>query len=230
MLLLGLDFETSGLDPKTEQIIEIGAVLWCHEKNKPLKLFSEMLQLEEGRELSPTITDITGITQEDLQSFGVPLHEAMTDLLDLIDKADYIVAHNGNKFDKLFLENALSALDLSYNKAWIDTMTDVPYPEAMKTRNLVHLAAEHKFLNPFAHRALFDVLSMLEVFKNYSLQSVLDLQSSPLIKVVAQVSYEERNKAKESGFRWDPQGKVWFKEMKECSLKEAAYPFTIQVQ
>jgi len=227
MIILGLDLETTGLDVTTDQIIEVGAVLWDWERKVPLRILSEMVQIESG--VPAEITELTGITSADLSNYGAPLPRVLKDLHHLGREAQFIVAHNGLQFDRLFLEREwLEFPQEKLNLPWLDTSLDVPYPTRMSTRKLSYLAAEHGFLNPFSHRAVFDVLTMLHVLSRYSSEEVLKLQASPLRRVVAQVSYEGREQAKGAGFRWDPVQRHWYMEGKECLLQERAFPFPVQ--
>ncbi|MGE0764100.1 MAG: exonuclease domain-containing protein [Bdellovibrionales bacterium] len=226
MLVLGLDLETTGLDVGTSEIIEIGAVLWDCERKTPLKLMSELVSCSVA--LPPEIVRLTGIKDEDLQRWGQPLGQMLQRLHDISLDAEYIVAHNGSQFDRLFLERDwIKHPECRIQKEWIDTLTDLPFSAQIGTRKLTYLAAEHGFLNPFSHRAVFDVLSMLKVFSNYSIEEIQKLQNSPLRRLVAQVSYEGRDQAKTEGFRWDPKQRHWYLEAKECQLESRQFPFPV---
>ncbi len=166
MLLLGLDLETTGLDIGSSEIIEIGAVLWDWSRKIPLKINSDLVQCEKP--VPPEISALTGIEDQQLRDWGLPLNEALARLHDLSLAADYVVAHNGNGFDRLFLERVwLHHPQTKFQKKWIDTLTDLPLGSKINTRKLGYLAAEHGFLNPFSHRAVFDVLTMLKVMSHY---------------------------------------------------------------
>lgn len=229
MYILGIDLETSGLDTKKDQIIELAAVLWDLNSNKPVQILSEMI-FHEDLKLSEEVKTITQITDEDLRLFGQPLDEVLERLSQLADSAHYIVAHNGRDFDFHFLNRYWQQKEeLNPDLPWIDTLYDVPYPAHIQTRKLTHLAAEHAFLNPFNHRALFDVLTMMKVLSCYDFSEVVELSQSPVKKVRALVSFEQKDLAKQAGFRWDAQAKFWIKELKEMQLKEASWPFQIEV-
>jgi DNA polymerase-3 subunit epsilon len=139
----------------------------------------------------------------------------------MAEHCEYIVAHNGTRFDRLFLEKQTWKPE----KPWIDTLTDVPYPNEIVTRKLNFLAAEHGFLNPFPHRAIFDTLTMLKVFSLYAIDHVVEDMKSPLVKIMAQVSYEEKSKAKDLGFRWDPQNRHWYMEIRRLAWERRVFPF-----
>lgn len=227
MYVLGIDLETTGLSFEEDEIIEIGAVVWDTDANKPVAMLNHLVLQPHKLPLSDTIVKITGITDADLTNFGVDEKEALVGFLKLAKKCQHIVAHNGNYFDKSFLEKTLSRHSLSLNLPWIDTMFDVPFKSG--TKKLTYLAAEHNFLNPFAHRALFDVLTMLKVCSDYDWHEIVKRAQSPQIKVIAKVTKEDRQLAKDKGFRWDPNNYVWFKEMKECDLNVEQFDFEVSV-
>lgn len=229
MRILGLDFETTGLDFINDRVIEIGAVVWDTESKKPMAMMSELIKLEE--KLSPEIIRITGIDDEMLQAYGINGESAFGKLKDLIDSCDYVVAHNA-KFDRSFFELEIKNYGIEIDPTklkWVDTYMDVPYPDSIQTRKLSYLAAEHGILNTNAHRALFDVIVMLNILKNYSIDEVVKRAESPSVNVIAKVSFSEKDKAKDMGFRWNKDDKIWFKEFKELDLKTKQFPFEVDV-
>ena len=92
MRILGIDFETTGLDAKEDRIIEVGAVLWDWETGTPLQLLSSLVHPE--RYIPEEITKLTGITNEAVSDFGRPEDEVFNDLWYLLGCADYAMAHN----------------------------------------------------------------------------------------------------------------------------------------
>jgi len=144
MRLLFLDLETTGLDFDDDYITEIGYVIKDTEISKPLLTVGEMLKVPG--EVPQIITEITGITKEILNEFGEDPKEILEMFLSAVEryKIDYIVAHNGNGFDKPMLEGNLNRLDLRMpDIEWLDTRLDIVYPEHFKVRNLTYLCAEH---------------------------------------------------------------------------------------
>lgn len=232
MLWLGLDFETTGLDPKECTVTEIGAVLWDTELGLPVKMLNVLLNYDV--EIPEFITGLTGITKPMLDKYGEVPHLGWAQLGDLVKECDYIMAHNA-PFDKSFYDAAKEAYGGSSEevpfpeKPWIDTSKDVPYREDIKTRKLVYLAAEHDFLNPFAHRAVFDVLTMLKVVSEYDPITVVNWAKSPTKTIRAVVTFDDKHLAKERGYRWNKDKKWWVKEVKEFQLEteKAESPFEI---
>jgi DNA polymerase-3 subunit epsilon len=223
MLVLGIDLETTGLSTKEDEIIELGAVVWETKTNKPVAMLNHLIKQPNKGQLSSTIIDITGITDEDLDNFGIDEQVAINEFIQLARKCQYIIAHNGNHFDKPFIDKAVTRHGLELDMPWIDSMLDVPFTCA--TKKLTYLAAEHNFLNPFSHRALFDVLTMLNVCSNYDWQDIVKRSESPTITVVANVTKENRNLAKSKGFRWDAPNVRWIKYMKQCDLDNSNFEF-----
>lgn len=100
------DTETTGVDYEKDRIIEIGAVtLENGAETGGMDLF---IRLPEGRRLDPFITNLTGITEEQLETEGVGDEEAARAFADLLEGAErpLLVAYNA-QFDLNFLYGLL---------------------------------------------------------------------------------------------------------------------------
>ncbi len=221
MEILGLDFETTGTDLSRDRIIEIGYILWNVERKAPVCLGNIFVRHEpaDGVSVSEFIQGLTGIFPDDLEKHGVAPSHAMETLSELMGRSSHVIAHNGNFFDKPIYEAEVGRLKWEerakgWARPWVDTCTDVPYPDGIRTRKLAYLAAEHRIMNPFPHRAVFDVLIMMQILSMYDFSEVAALAASPAVRVRAMVSYDDREKAKVRGYRWESQ--MWIKDIKEC--------------
>jgi DNA polymerase-3 subunit epsilon len=235
MRLLGLDFETTGFNTGTDRAIEMGVCLWDTERRAPIE-FGGVYIVDDGiRELmrKPEVSDmckrVSGIRLEDLEEFGMPPVKALKTLLDYTrdHHVDYIVAHNGENYDKPLLLAELHRHGLSAEglPEWIDTRFDIPFPTEPDSRKLKHLALDCGFINPFAHRAATDVLTMMRVLDHYPLDQVLEYRKIPFITVRAVVEYAEREKAKAQRYSWERLGekvylKRWVKRIKANLLED----------
>lgn len=223
MIWLGIDFETTGLDVTKERITEVGAVMWDPIKRVPLRIVNFFVWNESYPAITPEITAITGIEPDYYKHHHLDPLMACKTLASLMEKSDYIVAHNGSNFDFPLLKNewARNAGSLPFvSKPTIDTSVDLPFPDHISTRKLVHLAAEHDFLNPFAHRAVFDVLTMLKITSRYSHEEIIKYASSKSVTVRAMVTKAEKDKAKNRGYRWDAANYQWIKTLKEFQIAD----------
>lgn len=227
-LLLGFDTETTSLSPGEGYITEIGLVLFSTEHHQPVKMFGALVQVPVA--LSAEITNITGITNEMLTAFGIAQSDALKAVLAFAAKADYLVAHNA-PFDRGFLEALCKREGKAMpDKPWADTRTDL-VPEAYllgKSASLKYLAADHGFVYP-AHRAMNDVLAMFQILDKYPIEEILERARTPNVEVRAVVSYSDRLLAKERGYYWKPEQKLWVKPLKlnmVTAEKEAA-PFPV---
>lgn len=229
MLVTGIDFETNGLDPDADQVIEVGAVVWDWVEQIPMAMMSRFI--ETPKPLPPEITDINGITDAMLTKFGENEDDVFIELDRMIAGSSYVLAHFGNDFDKKFYLATWQRIgDEPEHREWIDTACDVPYPKRITTRNLRHLASEHGFLNPFSHRAVFDVLTMLRVASCYNFETILNRSREPMIYVQALVDFKTNQLAKDFSFRWNPDKKIWWKGQKQSDweAERDAYQFKSQ--
>ncbi len=102
--VLLFDFETTGLNGLTEEIIEIGAIL-LEKKDSQFEITEELsLLVIPSRPLPEKIIEITHITDDMLLRDGVSQQEAFHRLFDLYqDENTLLIAYN-IQFDLLFLQ------------------------------------------------------------------------------------------------------------------------------
>lgn len=217
MILLGIDLETGGsFDQPMEAnfITELGAVLYDTELKQPVSILNTLVKSLQP--VSAESTQYTGITDGMLAKWGVEWAKVSSRLCVMLGQADAVVAHNGLGFDKPLLQNYLTLDD----KPWIDTMLDVPYPANCRSTNLTYLAGFHGLLNCFPHRAVTDVLIMLEILAKYDIQPIYELACSPLIKIIAHVSFANNKLAKNQKFMWNPEKKEWYRNIRRLAVSE----------
>jgi len=96
-----IDLETTGLDPKNDEIIEIGTLIVTFTNEDGfIALDFEDNQLQQPQTpISEEITNITGITNEDVAGKSVDWHLIANALTDV----DLIICHNAS-FDRNFME------------------------------------------------------------------------------------------------------------------------------
>lgn len=222
MLVLGLDYETTALEPKNALVIEIGMALWSPDQGRIMRQQSLMVDHPEITELNEAITEETGITLEMLREYGVEPEKAFKLLYSWMKQADVVLAHNGNSYDRNVWRawcerNGADPMD---EKIWVDTMVDKPWPKKWN-KQLTCLAAYHGFLNPFPHQALFDVATLIRVVSPYDFDEMVKYAQIPMIKIEALVDFEHKDLAKNRGYWFEKTPrKRWVKEIKECHLQE----------
>lgn len=225
MRLLALDLETTGLDVEKDQVTEIGWVLKDTEFEKPF--LTEGFLLKVTIPVPELITNITGITDSILDEFGKEPEDVYTHLGHVMEAhgVEYIVAHNGNSFDKPMLHNNSKRHNVVLpEREWIDTRLDIKFSEHIRGRNLTYLCAEHGFINPFPHAALFDSMATMKLLSQYNVGEVLKYRAIPTIVIRAMVTFEEKDLAKQKGFSWQEANgkkfnKSWVKAIKETELE-----------
>jgi len=112
-----LDFETSGLRPDSDRVIEISAIRCA--RGEVVSSFTTLVQFPGA--LPAKITELTGITSEQLAG-GMDEGTAFRILNRMIGD-NLIVAHNA-LFDLSFLHHTLLRLaGRSFHNAFIDTLT-----------------------------------------------------------------------------------------------------------
>jgi DNA polymerase-3 subunit epsilon len=214
MLLLSLDFETTGLDRNSDRVTEVGAVL--HSTTQKRDMMVQGYFVDNEVLISEEITRITGIKKGMIDKFGLSPKVALMTLLSMIDLCDAIVGQNIVDFDMPFLENwAAREKETIPPRLVIDTKTDLPGAEA---KHLGYMAADHGFLNPFPHNAVPDCMTVLKLVSFYDIDQVVARAKSPRVYLQAHVNFDNNHLAKKLHYKWNPEMKIWWKVIKELDL------------
>jgi DNA polymerase-3 subunit epsilon len=146
--VLVLDTETTGLDWRSESIIELAmlAVDIDLQTGHPVGNVEVYEDFEDpGRPIPPEITKLTGITNKDVM--GQKLNEDK--IKDMVARADLIVAHNAG-FDRPFVENRLEVFE---HKAWACSFAGIDWKaQGLGSAKLEFLCSELGWFYD-AHRA-----------------------------------------------------------------------------
>ncbi len=119
------DTETTGVEMREDEIIELGAVSLSAEGER--ESLNELIRLSEGRSLPPFITGLTGITEDQLRSNGVEKKIAAERFCHLLEGSErpLLVAYNA-QFDLNFLYHFLraqSCADVLRRPRFLDALT-----------------------------------------------------------------------------------------------------------
>lgn len=114
-----IDIETTGLDPKWDDIIEISALRV--RNSKIVDEFTTLVIPEDFQELPSFISDLTGITTDEILKKGITTETAVKNFISFVAD-DIIIGHNVN-FDINFLYDGLKKYtNQQFNSDFIDTL------------------------------------------------------------------------------------------------------------
>lgn len=146
---VSIDLETTGLNPKTDKITEIGAVRVIDGERR--ETFAALVN--PCRKLDPRIVELTGLTDEELEDAPY-IEEILPDVLDFI--GDLPLLGHSVLFDFSFLKKAAVNSRLTFEKEAVDTLKIArKYLADLEHRSLDFLCAYYQIPHR-AHRALAD--------------------------------------------------------------------------
>lgn len=180
-----LDFETTGLNPYYNDIIEL-AIKQFSVKEAYTTFIMPSIDVSKPREGGITnivpskVTEITGITDDILQEKGISTKDAILGLFEYLQnhcdttKPIYLAAHNGTLFDFLFLKKyirkymddfTVGYLRILENMKYIDTMLFARLFMGSERVNQPGLCRKYNVRNSAEHRALGDVKALEKIYK-----------------------------------------------------------------
>ena len=215
MKYLVVDLETTGLNPDEDVIMEMAWRLFDNYSKKTLAACSFLLDIS-GKIIKEDIENLTGISYDMICSFSVNELLAFDLFSDAIRNCDFVAAHNV-EFEKSFLSKKIDT-NLFSSIKWLDTMNDLPFDISISSRKLGHICSDHGILIEGAHRALPDVDATTKLISMFSDEDIHDHLTSEIKTIIANVSFEEKDLAKNAGFLWHPATKSWRIQAREYQV------------
>ena len=164
--ILLFDFETTGLNSKTDRIIEIGAILLKRDPSvMQFRLDKELsVLIAQDSPLPAKIIEITQITDEMLLRDGVTEEEAFERFKDLYDSKTLLIAYNVS-FDHGFLKALFRRqvdplFELENDVLDVMAMYKDRHPYPHKLDNAV---STYGVKSKNTHRAIDDIKATLQV-------------------------------------------------------------------
>ena len=226
--ILILDTETTGLDWRAENIIELAmlSVDVDLHTGQPVGVVEVYEDFEDpGRPIPSEIVKLTGITDHDVK--GQKLNEVKINAM--VERADLIVAHNAG-FDRPFVEIRLEVFE---HKAWACSFAGINWKaQGLGSAKLELLCSELGWFYD-AHRAQVDCHALLRVLSSNLKTQPDDLPTSGFLQLLKSAEqartvvkafgspFESKDKLKARGYRWDAEAKVWFTAVKSADALEA---------
>ena len=156
---VSLDLETTGLEPKKDRIIEIGAA-----KIRDGEVQETYSLLVDPRiKIPERITDLTGINDQMVE--GQPfVEEAVKGLLEFCEELP-LLGHN-LMFDYSFVKHSAVNMGMPFEKQGMDTLkiARVLLPD-LESRSLQSLRQYYQIPQQEAHRALEDALTTFRLYE-----------------------------------------------------------------
>ena len=154
-----IDVETTGLDPRRDEVIELALVLFAFRRDN--FVIAGVVDEYTGRRepsipISPGAARVNRITMDELR--GECLDEAK--ITGLISRAEFLIAHNAS-FDKGFV---CRLYQCAQKKPWFCSMRGINwYRTGCASRSLQNLLQKNGIRTTRAHRADGDVLATLQL-------------------------------------------------------------------
>ncbi|WSH31137.1 3'-5' exonuclease (plasmid) [Rhizobium beringeri] len=218
-----LDTETTGLNHRSDEIIEIGAVAFTFNDNGAV---GDIVGIYGGLQqpslpIPPEITRLTGITDAMVEGQLIDIQSLRT----LIEPADLIIAHNAG-FDRPFCE-AFSTIFAG--KAWACSVSEIDWSvRGFEGTKLGYLVGQAGYFHE-GHRAVDDCHALLEILNREQrdgespFTELYRASQRARIRIFAEHSpFEMKDHLKARGYRWsdgsDGRLKSWWIEVGEEDL------------
>ena len=216
-----LDFETTGLDPTKDEIIEVACVKFRYSETDMITGVSDVFQSynEPSTPIPALVTDLTGITNEMVVGHRID----MAALEAFVADANIVIAHNAG-FDRKFAERLSPTFE---HMPWACTQTEIDWRKhGFGGAKLGYLLADMGHFHN-AHRAIDDCHALVEVLghplpaKARSIfAELIECARRTTVRILAERSpFELKDALKARGYRWndgtDGRPKSWFIDVTE---------------
>lgn len=224
-LILILDTETSGIDPAEHHVLEIAAILYSMEHQCVLQQISTLIPGSRADNPAQFVNNIPIAAVNDTpQELAHYLCQTINYWGEI---TEYVVAHNA-PFDRQWFKDhpIFAAL---HDQPWLCTCFDFTWPQQHKQgQKLIDLALAHGIGVSSAHRALTDCQLIAALFDRMEdLPGLIAQAATPKVLVRADVSFNDKQLAKDAGFRWDGKTKQWTLRLTPGEAAQLPFEHTI---
>jgi DNA polymerase-3 subunit epsilon len=219
-----LDSETTGLNHRNDEIIEIGAIAFTFDA---MGTVGDVIGVYGGLQqpnvpIPAEITKLTGISDAMVEGQVIDIEA----LKALIDPADLIIAHNAS-FDRPFCEVFSQTFA---RKAWACSNAEIDWSSrGYEGTKLGYLIGQAGYFHD-GHRAVDDCFALLEVLTRETsgemrtaFAELYQASQQARVRVFAENSpFDMKDHLKSRGYRWsdgsDGRPKSWWIEVDEDAL------------
>lgn len=216
-----LDVETTGLDPTSDEVIEVGMVKFAYlPSGQIVRIIDTFSSLNEPtREIPPEATKLHHITNDMVA--GHKIDESAVDAF--VSDAAIVIAHNAS-FDRRFTERYWPAF---VDKPWACSVSSIDWrAHGFEGSRLAYLLAGVGLFHE-AHRAVDDCRALLEILasslpsiERTALSVLLENARKRTIRIWAEYSpFDLKDELKKRGYRWssgdDGRPKAWYIDIDE---------------
>ncbi len=178
MKICFLDLETTGFDADKDSIIEISFLVRDEDSEKKIIGKFDEVVIPEKSELTPFISYLTGISQEEIDTNPLKIETVKTQIRELI--GDSVICGHNIDFDINFL--VANGVDISKNER-IDTheLARILLPNE-ESFALEILTEKYGFSHTNAHRAMSDVEASMQLY-DFLLEKIKKLPAEYLAAI-----------------------------------------------
>lgn len=237
-----LDFETTGLDPVKDEIIELAMVKFRYSTTDEITGVSDVFQSynEPSIPIPALVTELTGITHDMVAGHRID----MAAFEEFVAHANVVIAHNAG-FDRKFAERLSPIFE---HKHWCCTQTEIDWRKhGFGGAKLGYLLTDMGYFHT-AHRAIDDCHALVEILAHplsaapSVFAELIECARRTTIRVWAQRSpFDLKDVLKARGYRWndgtDGRPKSWFIDVAEeardaevCFLKKEIYQRDVDIE
>ena len=223
LLATVVDVETTGSNPDSDKIIELGICLFEYDRlnGRIYKVLGSSEWFEDpGLPIPPEITKITRIT--DAMVAGHRIDDRAVD--DLLSRVVIVIAHNAH-FDRRFLEKRLPAFATRH---WACSHSDIGWKaEGIRSSALEFVTYSLGFFHD-QHRAASDCRATVHVLAQrlpgsgrLAMQALLEQARLPTWRLWAgDAAIEKKDLLKARGYSWSPgefgRPKCWYRDVSDA--------------
>ncbi len=222
---LVVDTETTGLNHRVDEVIEIGVVAFSYDDDGQFgDIIGTYGALQyPGRPIPADITLLTGISDEMVT--GQAIDQLKLD--HLVAPADLVIAHNAG-FDRPFCEKLSPAFE---QKAWACSVKEIDWKaRGFEGTKLGYLIGQSGYFHD-GHRAIDDCYALLEILCRPSgeastpaFEELLQSSLRSRVRIWAEHSpFDMKERLKARRYRWsdgsDGKPKSWWTEVDEGDVE-----------